>query len=213
MTRPRITAPALMLVTDSARLRGRDLVDVVSDAVGGGVNIVQLREKTLSRTPLIALATRLRDALNRRALLLVNSDVDAAIEAGADGVHLPADGASIADARERLGPAKLISCAVHSAKEALAAERDGADLLVLGSVFRSATHPDGAVLGLDAFAAIRARVRVPVVGIGGVTPANAASVMRAGADGVAVIGAIFDADDACAAACNLSVAVGTAARV
>jgi thiamine-phosphate pyrophosphorylase len=197
-----------MLVTDSARLRGRDLVAVVSDAVDGGVNVVQLREKSLSHAPLVALATRMRDAIGGRARLLVNSDVEAAIDSGADGVHLPTGSVSIADVRARIGPAILISCAVHSAEEALAAERDGADLLVLGSVFPSATHPDGAVLGVDAVAAICARTRIPVIGIGGVTPHNATSVMRAGASGIAVISAIFDADDACAAACDLSIAIG-----
>jgi thiamine-phosphate pyrophosphorylase len=202
-----------MLVTDSARLRGRDLVDVVSSAVDGGVNVVQLREKSLARAPLVALAIRLRDAIDGRALFLVNGDVDAAIDAGADGVHLPAGSTSIAAARERIGPAKLISCAVHGLDEARAAQRDGADLLVLGSVFPSATHPEGAVLDVDAVAAICAKVHVPVIGIGGITPQNAASVMRAGASGIAVIGAILDADDACAAACDLTIAIGAAARV
>jgi len=213
MTVPRLPVPALMLVTDSARLRGRDLVDVVSDAVDGGVNIVQLREKSLSHGPLIALATRLREIIDGRAIFLVNGDVDAAIDAGADGVHLPAGGVSITGARERIGTAMLMSCAVHGLEEAIAAACDGADLLVLGSVFPSATHPDGAVLGIDAVAEICTRVQIPVVGIGGVTLQNAASVMRAGAAGVAVIGAVFDAHGACAAACDLSVAIGAGARV
>jgi thiamine-phosphate pyrophosphorylase len=201
-----------MLVTDSARLRGRDLLQLVSDAVDGGVNVVQLREKTLPRSELRVLASRLRDVLERRALLFVNGDVDAAIEAGADGLHLPA-GTSIRNARGRLGLTKLISCAVHNLDEALAAERDGADLLVLGSVFPSTSHPGGAVLGTDAVAEICTRVHIPIIGIGGITPRNAAAVMRAGTTGVAVIGAIFDADDACAAACDLSVAIGAVARV
>jgi thiamine-phosphate pyrophosphorylase len=201
-----------MLVTDSARLRGRSLDHVVGAAVDGGVNIVQLREKSMPRPDLIALAMRLHEILERRALLLINGDVDAAIDSGADGVHLPANGISIAEARDRIGPDMLISSAVHSLDEAVAAQREGADLLVLGSVFPSATHPGGAALGIDAVADICAQVRAPVIGIGGITSENAAAVMRAGATGVAAIGAIFDAADARAAASDLSLAIGAGAR-
>jgi len=201
-----------MLVTDSGRLRGRALSDVVRAAVGGGANIVQVREKALSHDELVVLAAHLRRLVDGRALLLVNGDVEAAVEAGADGVHLPADGRRVAEARTRLGDAALISRAVHSIAEAATAGRDGADLIVLGTVFPSASHPGGITIGVDGVRAACASARVPVIAIGGVTAGNAGEVMRAGASGVAAIGAIFDAEDAREAARALRAAIDTARR-
>jgi thiamine-phosphate pyrophosphorylase len=196
-----------MLVTDATRLRGRVLTDVVTAAVEGGVNVVQLREKSLPHDQLTRLATDLREAIAGRALLFVNSDVDAAIVSGAEGVHLPHDGPPIADVRARVGASMLISRAVHSIDEAIAAGLEGADLLVLGSVFPSPSHPGASAIGVQALRAVCARVAVPVIAIGGITPATGASVMRAGASGVAVIGAILDAGDPAVAAAALSAAI------
>ena len=138
----RLAAPALVLVTDSGRLRGRDLADVVSEAVAGGVNVVQLREKTLPHDDLVALGERLRDAIAGRALLFINSDVAAAVRIGASGVHLP-EGAPTRSVSDAAAHGLLISCAVHGIEAALRAERDGADLVQLGTVFETASKPGG----------------------------------------------------------------------
>lgn len=207
MTRARIPIPALVLVTDAARLRGRDLADVVRAAVAGGVDVVQLREKALSRDELIALAALVREAIAGRALLFVNGDVGAAIKADADGVHLPEGGASITEARARTGGALLVSRAVHGIDAALQAERDGADLVQLGTVFETASKPGAQAIGVEGVREACTRARIPVIAIGGITPANAADVMRAGAAGVAVIGSILDADDPRAAAAALRAAI------
>lgn len=202
--------PTVMLVTDASRLRGRALADVVRAAADGGVNMVQLRDGALSPGERMARSSELRDALASRALLLVNADADAAIATGADGLHLPAN-----EARTRRGDIPehiVVSRAVHSVAEAVAAERDGADMLVLGTVFASASHPGGATIGLEGVRAVCAGVHVPVIAIGGITAANAGGVMRAGASGVAAIGAIFDAEDVRAAAAQLRAAVDAGAR-
>jgi thiamine-phosphate pyrophosphorylase len=202
--------PVVMLVTDASRLRGRTMAGVVRAAVDGGVNIVQLRETALSHDERLALASEVRDAAAGRALLLVNDDADAAITAGTDGLHLRSD-----DTTTRRGDIPqhiLISRAVHGVEAAVAAERDGADMLVLGTIFASGSHPGGATIGLAGVRAVCDAVRVPVVAIGGITAANAGGVMRAGASGIAVIGAIFDAEDARAAAAELCAAVETGAR-
>lgn len=212
MTRPHVPAPVLMLVTDASRLRGRSLESVVRAAIDGGVNVVQLRERALAHDHMTALATRLRAAIGGRALLLVNSDVAAAQASGADGVHLPEGGASIAETRHRAGETMLISRAVHGVDAAVAAERDGADLLVLGTVFASASHPAGTAIGGEGVRAVCARVGVPVIAIGGITPGNAGAVVRAGAAGIAVIGAIFDAEDPRAAAAGLRAAIAAPVR-
>ena len=200
--------PALVLVTDAARLRGRDLAAIVSEAVAGGVNVVQLRDRELPHDELVAFGRRVRDAIAGRALLFVNGDVAAAIEIGADGVHFPE--ALSADAAPT--GSLLVSRAVHSVEAAVAAQRTGADLIQLGTVFETRSHPGVPTLGVDGLREVCERVAAPVIAIGGITAANAAEVMRAGAAGIAVIGAIFDADDPRAAAAELRAALTVAAK-
>jgi len=193
------TWPALMLVTDRSRLRGRVLADVVDAAVVGGVTVVQLRDREATHADLLRDARVLREVTRGRALLLVNSDVEAALASGADGVHVPEHGATVANTRTRAGGRLLVSRAVHSVEAA----RAGADLLVAGTVFDTASKPGAATLGVDGLAAICASVSVPVIAIGGIAAGNVASAIEAGARGVAVIGAILDAPDARAAAADL----------
>ncbi len=205
----RLTRPALVLVTDAQRLGGhRDIVEIVSAAVDGGVTIVQLREKHLAPTELLALATRVRDAIAGRALFFVNSDIEVARALDADGIHLPSSGATVRDVRRRLGDKALISLAVHSADGARRAQDDGADIIQIGAVFPSPTHPGAPTLGLDRLHDACAAVTVPVIAIGGISAANAPGVIAAGAAGVAVISAILDAPDARTAAAALRAALG-----
>jgi thiamine-phosphate pyrophosphorylase len=201
--------PALVLVTDAARLRGRDLAHVVSEAVAGGVNAVQLRERVLSHEDLVALGRRVRDAIAGRALLFVNGDIAAAMEIGADGVHLPE---SLAAGNATSTGSLLVSRAVHSVDAAITAQRSGADLIQLGTVFETKSHPGVPTMEVDGVREACERVAAPVIAIGGITAANAAAVMRAGAAGVAVIGAILDARDPHAAAAELRAALAVAAR-
>lgn len=204
-----LTRPALVLVTDAQRLPShRDLAEIVSAAVDGGVTIVQLREKNIPPPELLALATRVRDAIAGRALFFVNGDLDVARALNADGVHLQSSGTTIRDVRRRLGDKILISLAVHSIDGARRAQEDGADIIQIGTVFPSPTHPDAPTLGLDALRDACAAVAAPVIAIGGITAANAVGVMDAGAAGVAVISAILDAPDARGAAAALHAALG-----
>ena len=212
-TAPSLPRPALLLVTDAAHLRGRAIDDVVREAVLGGVNVVQLREKGCSHSVTVTMGTRVRDAVASRALFFVNGDLDAAFVLAADGIHLPEDGAKIADARTRLGDALLLSRAVHSVEAAVQAERDGADIVQIGTVFETASKPGRTAIGLDGIRAVCAAVRVPVIAIGGITVANAGDVIRAGAAGVAVIGAILDAPDPRSAAAALREAIDAATTV
>ena len=207
----RLAAPALVLVTDSGRLRGRDLADVVSEAVAGGVNVVQLREKAMPHDDLVALAARVRDAIAGRALLFINSDVAAAVRVGANGVHLP-EGTVPKSASDAAARGLLVSRAVHGTDAALLAERDGADLVQLGTVFETSSKPGAVTIGIAGVRDACERVSVPVIAIGGITPANAGEVMLAGAAGIAVIGAVLDATDPRAAAAALRTAIGVAAR-
>ena len=211
--RPALPHPAIVLVTDSRRRQGHEqqgeewIDDVVREAVLGGVNIVQLREKHLQRGELVARGLHVRDAIAGRALFFVNGDAEAAVALTADGVHLPEDGPRIADIRARIGDRMMISRAVHSIEAAAAAEREGADILQLGAVFETTSKPGVTPLGIDGLREVCARVSVPVIAIGGITAGNAADVIRSGASGIAVIGAIFDAGDPRTAARDLRAAV------
>lgn len=203
-------APQLMLVTDRALCPVERLPEVVAACVRSGVDAVQLRDRDLSRDERLALARALREATRGSALLIVNGDPDIAAAVEADGVHLPEGEGSVADARARGGWAQDVGRSVHSVAAAVAAEREGADLLVVGTVFPSRSHPGGPTGGLDLLRQVRGAVRVPVVAIGGITAANAGDVVRAGRCGVAVISAILAAPDPARAAAELRAAVDAA---
>ncbi|MDA8216736.1 MAG: thiamine phosphate synthase [Dehalococcoidales bacterium] len=204
--RPALALPALCLVTDRT-LSGADrLPDVVAQAVAGGVTMVQLRENDLPTAELSALAQRLKPLLGGAALV-VNGNADVARAVGAAGVQLGRHSPPTATVRRLVGPDMLIGRSVHSVAEAVAAEREGADFVVLGTIFPSRSHPGRPGAGLALVRAARAVVRLPIIAIGGIDAANARSVMEAGADGVAVISAIISAPDPRAAAAALARAV------
>lgn len=181
-----------MLVTDRRIAGGEDaLVDAVAEAVEGGVNAVQLREKDLPEAELLGLARRLREVTAGRVLLLVNGPLEVALEAEADGVHLPEHAPAQGGGPE---PHVIVGRSVHSVDAAVRAEKEGAGYLVVGPVFETASHPEAQAGGLEIIRKVVSATRVPVLGIGGITSKNAADVMRAGASGVAVISAILGAE-------------------
>jgi thiamine-phosphate pyrophosphorylase len=181
-------------------------------ATQGGANVVQLREKDLSAAELFTLGVRLREVTKNRALLLINDRVDVAQACGADGIQLPENGLPTPVARWVLGRHALVGRSVHSVEAAAQAEGDGADMVVVGPVFQTASKPDAAPVGLELVREIANGITIPVLAIGGITPENAGDVIRAGAAGVAVISAICAADDPRAAAKALVEAMGEAWR-
>jgi thiamine-phosphate diphosphorylase len=177
-----------MLVTDRRLAGGEDLlVEVIAAAVEGGVNAVQVREKDLDAKSVSHLADRLRDAIAGCALLIVNSDVDAASKA--DGLHLPEDADFV-----RPEGTLLVGRSVHSIEAALRAEREGADYVIAGPIFETPSHPGQRPAGLDLISDVVSAVSVPVIAIGGITAERVPEVMAAGASGVAVISAILGSD-------------------
>lgn len=189
-----IETPILCFVTDRKRCAGRGLEDVVEQAVAGGVNMVQLREKDLSADQLYNLGTRITEVIDNRAKLIINDRLDVALAVGADGVQLPEHGIPTAIARHLIGSSLLIGRSVHTVEASIDAESNGADFLVVGTIFPSATHPEGSVQGTELLRAVRNRVSVPFLAIGGVTDRNVGQIMEAGASGAAVITAISEAD-------------------
>ena len=190
-----IPLPCLCMVTDRTRSASGDLVETVSAAVEAGVRMVQLREKDMPAGQLLDLARRLRVVTEGKSLLIVNDRLDVALLSGADGVQLGEEAMSVAEARKLIGPNLLIGSSVHSVEGAVAAESNGADFLVLGAIFETTTHPGVETGGLALVEAVTRRVRLPVLGIGGITPANVRSVIDAGASGAAVITAISMSPD------------------
>ena len=189
--RPQFPTPCLCLVTDRKACRKVPLEEAVGQAVVGGVNMVQLREKELSGRPLLELAYRLQEVTARAALLVVNERADVALACGADGVQLGEEALSVEAARRIAGPDLLIGRSVHSVEGALAAEAQGTDFLVVGTVFPTRYHSSNTAVGLGLLSRVAEKVHIPFVGIGGINSSNVNEVMEMGAWGAAVISAIL----------------------
>ncbi len=192
----------LYAITDEQLIPDERLVEAVAQAIQGGAVMVQYRSKHRDR------ARRLWEAQDLVSLcrplgvpLIVNDDIEVAREAGAAGVHLGRDDGEIAQARALLGPTAIIGVSCYNELErAIAAERAGADYVAFGSFFPSAVKPEAAHAELPLLREAKARLTVPVVAIGGITADNGAQLVAAGADQLAVITAVFGADDIAAAA-------------
>jgi len=204
----------LYVITDEALAGGRSHEEQTRAALAGGARVIQLRDKQASSSRLYEAALTMR-RLTRAAgaILIVNDRVDIALAADADGVHVGPDDLPVAVAR-RLLPGRLVGASAGTVDEAIAAARDGAGYLGVGAVYeaRGSKADAGAPVGPERVAAVRAAVTLPLVGIGGIKATNAAAVIAAGADGVAVISGIVAATDMTAAARALSEIVAAAKR-
>ncbi len=200
---------SVYLVTDSALAMGRPLLDVVRAAVDGGVTCVQVREKDLSVRGYVERLLSVRSMLRERGIpLFVNDRVDVALAVEADGVHLGQTDLPLDMATRVAAGRLLVGVSCETVQDAKEAERGGADYVSVSPVFATPTKRDTApALGLDGVRAIRRAVRVPVVAIGGISIANAAEVIGAGADGICVVSAIVSARDPRAAAASLRAVV------
>lgn len=181
---------ALVVITDPAAQVGA--MEMALAALRAGARTIQIRWKGGTTREIVALAGELRGPTrDAGALLIVNDRVDVALVAGADGVHLGDDDIPVEDAR-RMAPAGfIIGRSVDTRNEAIAAERAGADYVGFGPIHPTGSKTDtGPVVGEAMLAALREAVSLPLVAIGGITRENAGAAIRAGADGVAVIGAI-----------------------
>ncbi|MDQ7842320.1 MAG: thiamine phosphate synthase [Armatimonadota bacterium] len=204
---------SVYVITDRSIGGGRSHEEMVAAAIAGGATIVQVREKRLPTRAFVEAVARARAVAVAAGIpLIVNDRVDVALAVDADGVHVGPDDLPVAVARRLLGRHKIVGASAGTVEEAVAAERDGATYLGVGSVFATSSKPDaGAPIGVAALQEIVRAVRIPVVGIGGITAANASRVIAAGASGVAVISSVVGADDITAATRRL-VEVVRAAR-
>lgn len=177
----------------------------VEDACRGGVDIIQLRAKAFDKETLRKAAFDVREITSRwNVLFIMNDFPDIAREAEADGVHLGQDDASVDQAREVMArDDMLVGKSTHSLKQAMSAEKEGADYIAVGPIFKTPTKPNYSAVGLSLIAEVMKRIAIPVVVIGGIDSSRLQSVFDQGARRVAVVRAVFDQDDAFRAAREL----------
>jgi len=187
---------SLYLVTDRSALPATSFQDAVESCLAAGLKAVQLREKDMAVRDLLGLAHTLRDSTRRHAAkLLINDRADVALAVGADGVQRAGTSLPVSALRAISPPGFLIGASVHDIAEARAAESAGADFLLFGPVYDTPSkRQHGPPQGLAALEQVSSALGIPVFGVGGVTPDRVAEVMRTGAAGVAVIGAILAAE-------------------
>ena len=191
------SGPFLYPILDVAMLGGRTVGTAVAALAGGGARIVQLRAKGLPDRRLFTLAAEaVAAAREADVLLVVNDRPDVARILGAAGVHLGQDDLPPREVRRLLPPGSIIGLSTHGLQQLDAAQDEPVDYVAIGPVFptRTKANPDP-VVGLETVGRARRRTRRPLVAIGGITAENARSVVEAGADGVAVVSALLNADD------------------
>ena len=191
--------PLLVAATDDRQLARPDFDARLEALLAAGCPVVWLRSRALAGRDFLSLARAVREVCDRHgAELWIGDRADVAALAGADAVQLPERGLSIAGARRAAGPGVTVGRSVHSVEASVAAAREGADRIVAGTIFASASHPDREPAGTGLLEEIRAALGdagPPLYAIGGIDRGRAESAIRAGADGVAAIGALWDSDD------------------
>ena len=201
----------LCVVTDRAMARGLAHAAIAEQALRGGARMIQLRDKTLGGRELLTAARAIQALCGSfGATCIVNDRVDVALAAGADGAHVGQTDLPPPEARALLR-GRILGVSAHTVEEAVAAEAAGADYIGVGAIYATTSKANArAPLGPEALARFRAAVRIPIVAIGGITAENVGPVIRAGADGVAVIAAVVGAPDIAEAARRLCAQIAAA---
>ncbi len=186
----------LYAVTDRAWLGKQNLYEQVESALKGGVTCVQLREKELDEESFLKEAIEISGLCKSYGVpFFINDNVDIAIKCHADGIHVGQEDMEASRVRERVGEDMMIGVSVHSVDEALEAVKNGADCLGVGSMFSTSTKKDVDLLPKETLRDICAAVDIPVVAIGGINRSNILKLSGCGADGVALVSAIFASED------------------
>jgi thiamine-phosphate pyrophosphorylase len=194
-----LTLPRLYAIVDAEVLtaRGVLLADFARDLRAAGVGLVQYRNKNGSPQDVLRAAAILREVFaGSPCRLILNDRADLAVLANFDGVHVGQGDLSPEDARRVVGPDRIVGFSTHTDEQARIAEQSSADYIAIGPIFATGTKPDASpIVGLEGVRRARALTTKPLVAIGGITRANARSVIDSGADSVAVISALFAANE------------------
>jgi thiamine-phosphate pyrophosphorylase len=184
----------LYAIVDTASLKGRSHVKIAGEIIRGGAKVIQLRDKTTKKKDLLTIAQALSDLCKTNgALFIMNDNLDVALAVGADGLHIGQEDLSVTAAGKLAPLDMIIGCSVFNAAQAKQAVADGADYVAVGAIFPTPSK-DTVVLGLEPLRQVKQAVAVPVVAIGGINLNNLTEVRMAGADSIAVIGALLGAD-------------------
>jgi len=188
---------SLYVITDRQFSRGRSTGEVVREALRGGATVIQLREKELSDREIFEEGMKIKPLIKEAgAGFIINDRIDLALALQADGVHLGQQDLPLSIARKLLGAGRIIGISVKTVEEAVRAESEGADYLAVSGVYPTDTKKDvGLIVGTQGIREIRRAVKLPLIGIGGIKIHNAREVIKAGADGIAVVSAVTTAPD------------------
>ena len=201
---------SLYAILDPRFLRGRNLVEVARALVRGGVTCLQLRDKEASNRDLYEEARLLKASLHPLGIpFIVNDRLDIALAVEADGVHLGEEDIPICEARRILGKGKILGASADTVEAVTRAAREGVDYIGFGAVFPTGTKEDARLGSLALLPQVKREVSIPVVAIGGIKRSNALEVLKAGADGLAVISDLLEAEDMEARAREFSVILQT----
>ena len=191
----------LYAITDEGCLKGRDLFEQAELALQGGVTCLQLRDKNMDTDTLAETASELLKICRRYGVpLIVNDNYSAALKSGADGVHVGIDDAPVAEIRRIAGKDFIIGATAKTVEQAVRAEKAGADYIGVGAVFPSPTKKNAIRITPSQLREIASSVDIPAVAIGGITADNAGEIKGCGQCGIAVVSAVFAADDVKSAA-------------
>ena len=186
----------LYAVTDRAWTGKQSLYEQVECALKGGVTCVQLREKEMGQEEFLEEAKEISALCKQYGVpLFINDNVEVAVQCHADGIHVGQEDMAAAQVRKKVGDGMMIGVSVHSVQEALDAVQNGADCLGVGAMFSTSTKKDAEVLPKEVLREICAAVDIPVVAIGGIGKSNLLELAGTGVDGVALVSAIFSAED------------------
>lgn len=186
----------LYAVTDRTWVGRQTLLEQIEDALKGGVTLVQLREKDLEEAAFLREAIQAKELCHRYHVpLIINDNVEVALKSGADGVHVGIEDAPVAEIRKQAGKDFIIGATAKTIQQAQLAEAAGADYLGVGAVFPSPTKKSAIRITNEQLNEICASVSIPAVAIGGITRDNLAQLKGSRIDGIAVVSAIFAAED------------------
>lgn len=186
----------LYAVTDRSWVGRQSLYEQIEDALKGGVTIVQLREKNLADDEFVAEAIKIKELCHRYHVpLIINDNVDVALKSGADGVHVGIEDIPVSKIRKKVGKDFIIGATAKTVEQAKAAEKAGADYLGVGAVFPSPTKKNAIRITTEQLKEICSSISIPAVAIGGISLENVLEIKGGGMDGIAVVSAIFAADD------------------
>lgn len=186
----------LYAVTDSSWLNGRSLAQDVEDVLKAGATFIQLREKNANYDQMLKLAKEIKALTDKYHVpFVIDDNIDVAVAVDADGVHVGQSDTEAKKAREILGENKIVGVSAGNLKEAIEAEKNGADYIGIGAMFPTDTKKDHTDITFEQAKEITEAVNIPVVAIGGINKNNIIQLKGTGVDGVAVISAIFAQDD------------------